>query len=71
MPGIGSLICEVRIKISEIWESKNYFYSVKPMPAFYSLMYTQREQMAHAHNKRQFDYTELFYAPLIVFITPW
>ena len=34
MPGIGSLIREIDIKISENWESTYIFCSVKPMPAF-------------------------------------
>ena len=34
MPGIGSLIREKHVKITEIWESKTDFYLVKSMPAF-------------------------------------
>ena len=34
MPGIGSLIREIYINISEIGESKQRFCSVKPMPVF-------------------------------------
>ena len=34
MPGIGSLIHGIDVKISEIWEKQS---SVKPMPAFLSV----------------------------------
>ena len=34
MPGTGSLIGELTIKMSEIWESKTDFRSVKPMSDF-------------------------------------
>ena len=31
---IGSLISEIDVKISEMWESKKDLCSVKPMPVF-------------------------------------
>ena len=34
MPGIGSLIHEIHVKITEMIASKTDFRSVKPMPAF-------------------------------------
>ena len=34
MPGIGSLIRKIHVKITEKWESKTDFRSVKPLPAF-------------------------------------
>ena len=34
MPGIGSLIREIHVKVTGILESKTDFRSVKPMPAF-------------------------------------
>ena len=34
MPGIGSLIREIDVNISEILETKYFFCSVEPMPAF-------------------------------------
>ena len=34
MPGIGSLIGEITVTISEIWESKTDFRSVKPTSEF-------------------------------------
>ena len=33
MPSIGSLIRETHVKITEIWESKTDFRSVKPIAA--------------------------------------
>ena len=38
MPSIGSVIREIGIHISEIWEREKYRYSVKPMPAFWELI---------------------------------
>ena len=37
MPGIGSLIHEIAVEISEMWESTD-FCSVKPIPAFWVLI---------------------------------
>ena len=34
VPGIGSLICKIHVKIPEKWERKIDFRSVKPIPAF-------------------------------------
>ena len=34
MPGIGSLIRKIHVKITEKCERKTYFRSVRPMPAF-------------------------------------
>ena len=39
MPGIGSLICEIAVEFSEMWESKHDFCSVKPMPRVLSVKF--------------------------------